>query len=135
MYITEKPFEFGFLTNWGKILLEVLDRASIRSLNKVRLVTKDSNDIILASEALEIAEDQGLDLVLVSNEVEPPVVRIKDQKKEEYEKKKNRKPTKKIEVKEIRFMANISDHDLDTKLKSISKFLEKGKDEVREGSI
>jgi translation initiation factor IF-3 len=106
--------------------LEVLDRVSIRKLSKVRLIGKDSNEIIEASEAFRVAEDGGLDLVLVNPDSEPPVCRIKDHKKEEYEKKKNRKPTKKIEVKEIRFMANISDHDLKTKIAAINKFLEKG---------
>jgi translation initiation factor IF-3 len=106
--------------------LQVLDRFSIRNFPKVRLVGKDSNEVITGMEALERANDDGLDLVLVNPDVVPPVVRIKDQKKEEYEKKKSRKPTKKIENKEIRFQTNISDHDLATKLKAIEKFLEKG---------
>ncbi len=106
--------------------MQVLDRVLIRNYPKVRLVGKDSNEVLTGMEALERALDEGLDLVLVNPDVTPPVVRIKDQKKEEYEKKKSRKPTKKIETKEIRFQTNISDHDLGTKLKAIEKFLEKG---------
>ncbi len=104
----------------------VLDRTTIRNFKQVRLVGKTSSDVMNALDALILAEDEGLDLVLVNDEVTPPVVRIKDQKKEEYDKKKSRKPTKKVETKEIRFMTNISDHDLATKLNAIERFLEKG---------
>ena len=66
--------------------MRVLDRQTLGGLSQVRLVGKDFNEIINVADALEKAEDAGLDLVLVSDTVTPPVVRIKDQKKEEYEK-------------------------------------------------
>ncbi len=106
--------------------MEVLDRAAIRKFPKVRLVGEGHNELCSLAEALVKAEEVGLDLVLVSDQSDPPVVRIQDFKKIQYEKKKSRKPTKRIEVKEVRFMANISEHDFDTKCRNIEKFLEKG---------
>jgi translation initiation factor IF-3 len=107
--------------------LEILDRKSAKRLDKVRIVGKGVNEIIAIGDALSAAEDRGLDLVLVSEDVSPPVVRIQDSKKIEYEKKKARKkkqPTSAL--KEIRFLINISDHDLEIKTNKIGKFLEKG---------
>ena len=106
--------------------MEILNRQDALALKRVRLVYDGGNDIVDASEAWEKAEETGLDLVLVSDETTPPVVRIQDFKKIEYEKKKQRKQAKRFDVKEIRFMANISDHDFQTKMSKISKFLEKG---------
>ena len=107
--------------------MEILSRKSARRLDKVRIVGKGVNEIIGIDAALLAAEDRGLDLVLVSEDVSPPVVRIQDLKKIEYEKKKARKkkqPTSSL--KEIRFLINISDHDLAIKTAKIGKFLEKG---------
>ena len=107
--------------------MEILDRKSARRLDKVRMVGKGINEIIRIDDALSAAEDRGLDLVLVSEDVSPPVVRIQDLKKIEYEKKKARKkkqPTSSL--KEIRFLINISDHDLSIKSDKIEKFLLKG---------
>ena len=107
--------------------MEILNRKSAHRLDKVRMVGKGINEIIGIEEALSAAEDRGLDLVLVSEDVSPPVVRIQDLKKIEYEKKKARKkkqPTNAL--KEIRFLINISDHDLAIKTDKIGKFLEKG---------
>ncbi len=106
--------------------MEVLKRSDLQEFSKVRLVGTQLSEIVTSQEAWQRAEDLGLDLVLVSKDVSPPVVKIQDQKKIEYEKKKARQKPKKSELKEVRFMANISDHDLETKLKSISKFLEQG---------
>ena len=74
------------------LFLEILNKNNIRGLNKVRMVGRDTNEIIHIEEALELADDQGLDLILVSRDVSPPVVRIQDLKKIEYEKKKAKKP-------------------------------------------
>ena len=106
--------------------MQILDRAAIRSFPEVRLVGKDLNVIISANEALEKAEDKGMDLVLVSGDTKPPVVRIQDFKKVQYEKKKARKVQKRTSLKEMQFKANISDHDFETKLNSIRKFLDRG---------
>jgi len=106
--------------------LQILTRAALRTFGKVRLVYEGQNEIVEAMQAFDQAENLGLDLVLVSDQTEPPVVRIQDFRKLEYEKKKARKAGKKVELKEVRFMANISDHDFETKLKRIQGFLEKG---------
>jgi translation initiation factor IF-3 len=112
------------------VFLQIITRSEGRSLGEVRLVGANSNDIIQISEVFDKAEDKGLDVVLVSNEVKPPVVRIQDFRKIEYEKKKARKAQKKANVtsqlKEIQLKINISDHDLQTKTNNIRKFLERG---------
>ena len=107
--------------------LEIISRTSPHKLSRVRMVGNGVNEIIHISEAFTKAEDLGLDLVLVSDAVLPPVVRIQDFKKLEYEKKKAKKANKATSsLKEIVFKINISDHDLATKVSKIEKFLEKG---------
>ena len=107
--------------------MEILDRNNTTKLKTVRMVGRGINEIIDIRKALETAETQGLDLVLVSDDVNPPVVRIQDYKKIEYERKKARKASKQSQtLKEMRFMINISDYDLNIKINKIQKFLEKG---------
>jgi translation initiation factor IF-3 len=81
-------------------------------------------------EAIEMAEDQGLDLVEISPAASPPVCKIVDYKKFLYERKKKQKEIKaktaKVVVKEIRLGPNIDDHDFNFKLKHAIKFLEDG---------
>ena len=108
--------------------MEIVNRAIAQRLKEVRMVGNGINEIIHIDEALHIAEDRGLDLVLVSEEVTPPVVRIQDFKKIEYNKKKARKASKQtnLPLKEIYFKVNISDHDLSTKVSKIDNFLKRG---------
>jgi translation initiation factor IF-3 len=108
--------------------LQVLDRSALRQYSKVRLVSKTANDVISISEALEKAEALGMDLVLVSDQSDPPVVRVQDYNKLQFEKKKAKKEQiqKKSSLKEIQFKANISDHDFETKLGKIRDFLSRG---------
>tara|TARA_R110002020_G_scaffold454448_1_gene669952 strand:- start:80657 stop:81097 length:441 start_codon:yes stop_codon:yes gene_type:complete len=86
--------------------------------------------VTLTSKALEIAEEQGLDLVEISPNAEPPVCKVMDYKKFVYEQKKREKVMKskatKVIVKEIRFGPNTDDHDYDFKKKHAIKFLEEG---------
>lgn len=81
-------------------------------------------------EARRIAEDQGLDLVEVSPNAKPPVVKIIDYGKWKYDQQKQAAVTKKkqivFQLKEIQFRPNIEAADLDTKLKRAKKFLEGG---------
>ncbi|TNF24358.1 MAG: translation initiation factor IF-3 [Bacteroidetes bacterium] len=81
-------------------------------------------------KALEMAEEQGLDLVEISPNAEPPVCKILDYKKFLFEQKKKQKELKakatKIVVKEIRFGPNTDDHDFEFKLKHAKQFLEQG---------
>lgn len=82
------------------------------------------------SKALQLAEDQGLDLVEISPNADPPVCKIIDYKKFLYEQKKRQKEIKskaqKVVVKEIRFGPNTDDHDFNFKLKHATKFIEEG---------
>ncbi|MEM1328383.1 MAG: translation initiation factor IF-3 [Bacteroidota bacterium] len=76
------------------------------------------------------ARKAGLDLVEISPNAKPPVVRIIDYKKFLYDKKKKEKElkakTKKTVIKEIRFGPNTDDHDFEFKLRHAQKFLEEG---------
>lgn len=81
-------------------------------------------------EALNQAEELGLDLVEISPNAEPPVCKIIDYKKFLYEQKKREKQMKakatKVIVKEIRFGPNTDDHDYEFKKKHAEKFLKEG---------
>ena len=81
-------------------------------------------------KALELAEEQGLDLVEISPNAAPPVCKILDYKKFLFEQKKKQKELKakatKIVVKEIRFGPNTDEHDFEFKLKHAQQFLEQG---------
>lgn len=81
-------------------------------------------------EALERAEEVGLDLVEVAPNAKPPVCKIMDYGKYLYEEKKKSQEAKKrqtqIQVKEIKFRPRTDDHDLETKVKHIRRFIEDG---------
>ncbi|TKD67884.1 translation initiation factor IF-3 [Pseudalkalibacillus hwajinpoensis] len=99
---------------------------------EVRLVGADGNQIGVKSknEALEMARNANLDLVMVAPNAKPPVCRIMDYGKFRYEQQKKDKETRKkqkiITVKEVRLSPNIEEHDFNTKLRNARKFLEKG---------
>lgn len=80
------------------------------------------------SDAFQMATDAGLDLVIVSDGGEHPVCRIMNAKKQEYKKKivERKGKTKTVKVKEVRVNTGISNHDLETKTRSMDKFLNKG---------
>lgn len=108
--------------------LQILSRSSLRKYSSVRLVTTQDTRIVNIYQAYDYAQENGLDLVLVSDKVSPPVVKTQDFKKLQYEKNKARNKSKNkqnIGLKEIQFKVNISEHDLNTKVKSIKKFIEK----------
>lgn len=79
---------------------------------------------------MQLAEERGLDLVEISPEADPPVCKIVDWGKYNYQRtkqqQKNRKSAKSLEMKQIRFGLRIGQHDLDIKLDKVSKFLEAG---------
>ncbi len=81
-------------------------------------------------KALAIAEEQGLDLVEISPNAEPPVCKVIDYKKFVYDDKKRKKVQKanasKVVVKEIRFGPNTDEHDYEFKKKHAIKFLQSG---------
>lgn len=81
-------------------------------------------------QAMKLAEEQELDLVVISDKQEPFIARILDYKKFLYEQKKKQKELKakqvKVVVKEIRFGPQTDDHDYEFKKKHAEKFLEEG---------
>lgn len=86
--------------------------------------------VLTKSEALQLANDRELDLVEISPAANPPVAKIVDWGKYNYQRtkqlQKNRRNARSMDVKQMRFGLKISDHDLDVKLKKVSKFLEEG---------
>jgi len=98
--------------------------------NEVRLITSDGKQagIVPFQNALDIAVSEGLDLVEVAPEAEPPVCKIMDYGKFKYEQSKRSQQAKKkqvtVQVKEVKFRPKIEDHDFQFKLKNIRKFLE-----------
>ncbi len=98
----------------------------------VRLIDQDGENVgtVPTAEALQMAEEVGLDLVEISPGADPPVCKILDYGKHKYEaqKKRNeaRKKQKIIEVKEIKMRPSIDAHDYDVKMRSIQRFLGEG---------
>ncbi len=99
---------------------------------EVRCVGDDGKQygIIPTSSALNLANEQGLDLVLIAENATPPVVKIMDYGKfkyqEEKKKKEARKNQKTIVVKEIKLSVKIADNDIAFKVKHSRDFLGKG---------
>ncbi len=103
----------------------------IRS-KEVRLIDdKGTNHgVVPTSKALSMAEDAGLDLVLISPNQAPPVAKILDYGKYKYEMAKKAKEAKKkqhvVEVKEVKVRYKIDVHDYEVRLKSVRKFISQG---------
>ena len=105
------------------------DRITAR---EIRLVIEGQEPIVTStSEAMKMADEQGLDLVEISPKAKPPVCKILDYRKFLYNQKKREKELKakqsKVEIKEIRFGPNTDEHDFQFKLTHAKKFLEQGK--------
>ncbi|WP_026065285.1 translation initiation factor IF-3 [Amphibacillus jilinensis] len=104
---------------------------SIRA-REVRLIDSNGDQLGVKSrqEALDIAGNRNLDLVLVAPNAKPPVCRIMDYGKFRFEQQKKdkeaRKKQKIINVKEVRLSPGIEEHDFNTKLRNARKFLDKG---------
>ena len=98
---------------------------------EVRIVGNEIESQVLSTrQALQLAEQKGLDLVEISPNAAPPVCRIIDYSKFLYQQKKHQKELKakqvRVEVKEIRFGPQTDDHDYNFKLKHAKGFLEEG---------
>lgn len=99
---------------------------------EVRVISEEGNmlGVMPTGEALDKADEAGLDLIMISPNAEPPVCRIEDFGKFRYEQirkdKENKKKQKITEVKEIRFSPNIDTNDFNTKVNTARKFLVKG---------
>lgn len=87
-------------------------------------------DVYPVQQAIKMAQDQGLDLVEISPNADPPVCKIVDYSKFKYEQKKKQKEIKakalKVVLKEIRFGPNTDEHDFNFKLKHAENFLKEG---------
>ncbi|WP_443081477.1 translation initiation factor IF-3 [Thiohalorhabdus sp.] len=100
--------------------------------DEVRLVGSDGEQIGIVSlqDAFDRADDEGLDLVEVSPQAEPPVVKIMDYGKYKYEASKRahkaKAKTKKVELKEVKFRPKTDQHDYEVKLKNAIRFLKQG---------
>jgi translation initiation factor IF-3 len=103
---------------------------------QVRVVGPDGNQlgVMAIQRALDLANQQELDLVEVAPSANPPVCRIVDYSKFKYDEEKKEREAKKHQkqgkLKEIRLKPNIDEHDFETKLKQVVSFLKK-KDKVR----
>lgn len=95
----------------------------------VRVIDEIGNPIGIMSiqDALSIAEDENKDLIEISPDAKPPVVKVIEYGKWKYNKLKAIQKNKdKKSTKEVRFSVSISDNDLQTKIKMIEKFLKQG---------
>ncbi len=98
----------------------------------MRLIDENGEQkgVMRTYDAIRLAEEAGLDLVEVSPNANPPVCKILDFGKYRYEMEKKQRDAKRnqtvIKVKEIRMQPKIDKHDLETKSKFISEFLQEG---------
>lgn len=99
---------------------------------EVRLIDADGGQlgVFATYEALRKAEDAGLDLVEISPMAKPPVCKIMDYGKYKYEQQKKKHEQKRhqivVKIKEIKMRPATDEHDFQTKLKHIKRFLEDG---------
>ena len=99
---------------------------------KIRAIDKDGGQlgILTPQEALRIAEEQELDLVLVSDKADPPVCRIMDYGKYKFEQEKKAREARKkqhtADVKEVKMRYKIEDHDYQVRVNQAVRFLKDG---------
>ena len=99
---------------------------------EVRVIGADSEQlgILGRNDAIALAREHGLDLVEVAAAADPPVCRIMDYGKFKYETQKKKQEAKKrqtiVQIKEIKVRPKTDDHDFETKVRHIRRFLEDG---------
>ncbi|NJP11138.1 MAG: translation initiation factor IF-3 [Leptolyngbyaceae cyanobacterium RU_5_1] len=99
---------------------------------KIRVIDADNSQlgIMTPREALQIAEEKELDLVLVTDKADPPVCRIINYGKFKFERDKKEKEAKKkqhtVDVKEVKMRYKIGDHDYNVRLNQAKRFLQDG---------
>ena len=119
-YVLRKPWR------WLTISKDMMINEQIRA-REVRLVGANGDQLGIKSrnDALDLAANLNLDLVLVAPNAKPPVCRIMDYGKfrfEQQKKKEQRKNQKVISMKEVRLSPTIDEHDFNTKLRNAIKF-------------
>ena len=99
-------------------------------VREVRIASEGGSTVIPTRQALDMAHEQGVDLVEISPNAQPPVCRLIDYSKFLYQQKKRAKELKskqvKVEIKEIRFGPQTGENDYAFKLKHAQEFLEEG---------
>ena len=101
-------------------------------VREVRLIDEENNQlgVVPTLEARKMAQEQGLDLVEIAPNANPPVCRLLDYGKYKFDLEKknreNKKKQKQQELKEIRMQPKIDSHDLEFKAKHVGEFLDKG---------
>jgi translation initiation factor IF-3 len=101
-------------------------------VREVQLIDSEGQNrgVVDILEALSMSEEQGLDLVEIVPNAEPPVCKILDYGKYRFTEQKKaaeaRKRQKIVEIKEIKLRPGIDDHDYDTKMKAVRRFFEEG---------
>lgn len=96
---------------------------------EVRLIDDTGKQVGVVSldQALQMAQERNLDLIQITEKVEPPVCKILDYGKYLYQlQRKEKKVQKSSEIKGIRLRFNISEHDMETRARQAEKFLRKG---------
>lgn len=99
---------------------------------EIRVIDSDGAQlgIITPSQAMEIADERGLDLVLVSETADPPVCRIMDYGKYKFEQEKKAREAKKkqhtADVKEVKMRYKIDEHDYQVRINQAKRFLKAG---------
>ena len=101
-------------------------------VREVHLIEKDGTNkgTVQIADALAAAQEAGLDLVEISPNATPPIVKILDYGKYKYQEQKKaaeaRKKQKVVEVKELKYRPMIDDHDYDVKMRAMERFFEEG---------
>jgi len=100
-------------------------------MREVRVIVEDTGEqlgVILTEQALEMAQEMGLDLVEVAPTAKPPVCKIMNYGAFKFKKAKAareaKKSSTKIEIKEMRFTPNTAENDIQVKVRKIKEFLE-----------
>lgn len=123
------------LTETAELRQQYLTNEQIKyKHNQVRLQDSAGQTIgiVYTNQALNQAQEQGLDLVCVVPHANPPVCRIVDfgkfiysEQKRKHEQEKKQRESR-VDVKEIQFRPNIDEHDFETKVKKIKEFIDEG---------
>ncbi|MDF5739272.1 MULTISPECIES: translation initiation factor IF-3 [unclassified Nostoc] len=99
---------------------------------KIRVIDTDGGQlgIMIPQEALQLAEEKELDLVLISDKADPPVCRIMDYGKYKFEQEKKAREARKkqhtADVKEVKMRYKIEEHDYNVRVKQAERFLKDG---------
>ena len=122
---------FSYVWRWINIKQDQLINEQIR-FREVQVIDNEGNKLgkMSTNDAIGLAMDKNLDLVLVSSNPENPVCKLMDYGKYKFEQAKREKESKKkqktFELKELRVTPNIEEHDFNFKVKNAKKFLADG---------